>query len=272
MSTTSPDMPFPSTACIVQKNIGAKKAAAFDINASCTGFLYALHTAEMFIKNGQAQTALVVAAEVKSRFVNPEEKETAILFGDGAGAVVLQHSKSSHPLNPLIPLSKGGLKGDCGQGRISRGILGTWLYADGSNWQWIHLPAGGSRMPTSSSTIASGFNTMRMNGSKIYRVAIKTLVSMVADSLKRCGLRIEDIDIFIFHQANLRIVKQIIHRLGIPEEKVPLSLTFSGNTSSASIPITLHQVVRDRGIKEGNLVLMASFGGGLTWGTSIIRW
>ena len=250
LATTSPDMPFPSTACIVQKNINAAKAAAFDINASCSGFLYALNIAEMFLNNGQGKTALVLASEIKSRFVNPKDRETAILFGDGAGAVVLKSSNNA----------------------THKGILKTKLYAEGKNWSWIHLPAGGSRMPANYTTVNDGLHFMGMDGSKVYRIAIRTLERMVVDITKECSFTLNDIDLFIFHQANQRIVKQVIKRLGITEEKVPQSLVYYGNTSSASIPITLDQVVRERGIKEGSLVLMASFGGGLTWGASIVRW
>jgi len=251
LSTTSPDMFMPSTACLVQKNIGAKKAAAFDVNASCSGFIYSLNIAEMFIRGSQTNTALVIAAEVKSRFVDPRDKETAILFGDGAGAIVLSNE---HALSQL-----------------SAQILCTWLYADGTNWKWINLPAGGSRMPVTADTIASGLHTMQMDGSKVYRKAIKTFEGLLTDTVKRCGLTLDDIDTFIFHQANLRIIKQVISRLGIPEEKVPVTITYTGNTSSASIPITLDQLVRDGKIKKGNNVLLATFGGGLTWGAAILR-
>ena len=248
---------MPSTACIVQKNIGAKKAAAFDINASCSGFLYSLNIAEMFIRNGQADTALVIAAEVKSRFVDPGDKETAILFGDGAGAIVL---------SSVIP-AKTGIQNDA----ISLQILNTWLHADGTNWKWIHLPAGGSRMPATADTIASGLHTMQMDGSKVYRKAIMTFESLLIDTVKKCGLNLDNIDHFVFHQANLRIIKQVISRLGIPEEKVPVTITYTGNTSSASIPITLDQLVREGRIKKGDRVLMAAFGGGLTWGATILN-
>ena len=251
LSTTSPDMFMPSTACLVQRNIGAKKAAAFDVNASCSGFLYSLNIAEMFIRSGQTDTALVIAAEVKSRFVDPQDKETAILFGDGAGAIVLSNE---HALSQL-----------------SAQILCTWLYADGTNWKWINLPAGGSRMPVTADTIASGLHTMQMDGSKVYRKAIKTFEGLLTDTVKRCGLTLDDIDTFIFHQANLRIIKQVISRLGIPEEKVPVTITYNGNTSSASIPITLDQLVREGKIKKGDNVLLAAFGGGLTWGAAILR-
>jgi len=248
LSTTSQDMFMPSTACIVQRNIGAKKAAAFDINASCSGFLYALNIAEMFIRSGQTATALVIAAEVKSRFVDPKDKETAILFGDGAGAVVLSNKNS-----------------------LSLEILNTWLYADGTNWNWINLPAGGTRLPASQETIKSGLHFMHMDGSKVYRKAIKTFESLLTDTVKKCGLNLDNIDHFVFHQANLRIIKQVISRLGIPEEKVPVTITYTGNTSSASIPITLDQLVREGRIKKGDTVLMAAFGGGLTWGATILK-
>lgn len=250
LATTSPDMLFPSTACLVQKNISATKAAAFDINASCSGFLYALSIAEMFLHNGQGETAIVVASEIKSRFVNPKDRQTAILFGDGAGAVVLRSSKKA----------------------AQKGILKTRLYADGKNWNWIHLPAGGTRIPATHTTVNQGLHFMKMDGGKVYKAAIRTLERMVVDTTKECNLTLNDIDLFIFHQANLRIVKQVIKRLGINDEKVPQSLDYYGNTSSASIPITLDQAVRGSGIKDGSLILMASFGGGLTWGASIIRW
>ena len=279
LATTSPDMHSPATACLVQRNIGAQKAAAFDINASCSGFLYALNVAEMFIRSGQADTALVIASEVKSRFVNPGDRETAILFGDGAGAVVLRNSRDKNN-PPISPFRKGGLRGICGTGELNgdtgessrRNIISTRLYADGNHWNWIHLPAGGSRIPASPATIAADLHTMRMDGSKVYKAAIKTLSRMVMDIVKECGLRIDDIDHFIFHQANLRIIEQVIRRTGIPKEKVPLSLPSYGNTSSASIPITLDHAVRNGSIKEGDIVALASFGGGLTWGASIVRW
>ena len=259
LSTTAPDMPFPATACIVQKNLNINKAVAFDINASCSGFLYALNIAETFIRNGKADTALVIASEIKSRFVDPEDKETAILFGDGAGAVVLRGTKS--------PFSQGRLGGFS-----ERNIICTRLFSDGRNWKWIHLPAGGSRMPATSSTVASGLHTMEMDGGKVYRAAVTTLQQMISDILKECSLRVEDINTFVFHQANLRIIRQVQKRLGIIEDQVLLTLPFYGNTSSASIPITLDYAVREGRIKNGDMVLMASFGGGLTWGASIISW
>src|SRR3989337_545474 len=160
LSTTSPEMFMPSTACLVQRNIGAKKAAAFDVKASCSGFIYSLNIAEMFIRGSQTNTALVIAAEVKSRFVNPRDKETAILFGDGAGAGVLRGGR-------------GGF-----EQRLKGKIIGPCLYANGTHWNWIHLPAGGSRMPASPATIAADLHTMRMDGSKVYKAAIKTLSRM----------------------------------------------------------------------------------------------
>ncbi len=279
LSTTSQDMFMPSTACIVQKNIGAKKAAAFDINASCSGFLYAVSTAEMFIKSGQTNTALVIAAEVKSRFVDPKDKETAILFGDGSGAVVLSSvipakaGIQSEPISPLAdPESTLSLRERVGEAGFSAEILSTRLYADGSHWNWINLPAGGTRRPSSQETVKSGLHFMQMDGGKVYRKAIKTLEGLITDTVMRGGLTLDDIDTFIFHQANLRIIKQVITRLDIPEEKVPVTITHTGNTSSASIPITLDQLVREGRIKKGDTVLMAAFGGGLTWGASVLNW
>jgi len=260
LSTTSPDMPFPATACIVQKNIGSEKAFAFDINASCSGFLYALSIAEAFLKNGMADTALVIASEVKSKFVDPKDRQTAILFGDGAGAVVLRS----------IDSSRSSYRGE-GFKRGKR-IIRTRLHADGKNWSWIHLPAGGSKSPASPSTIASGLHTMRMDGGRVYKAAIQILGTILPAFVEESGFLMEEIDLFILHQANLRILSRVIQRAGIPAEKIPLSLTKIGNTSSASIPITLDHAVKEGRLKEGHLVVMASFGGGLTWGASILRW
>lgn len=255
LSTSSEDMFMPSTACIVQKNIGATRAASFDVNASCSGFLYALHIGEVFIRNGQAGTILVLASEVKSRFVDPRDKDTSLLFGDGAGAIVMRR----------------GLPGTAGRNNIGR-IMGTYLHTYGKEWKLIHLPAGGSRIPISFSTINNGLHTMQMDGKKLYRFAIRTMETMIIDALKRWGKKVEDIDFFIFHQANLRLLKQIMNRIQIPPDKVPASLPFYGNTSSASIPVTLHLLVKEGKIRKGITTLLASFGGGLTWGSSLIIW
>jgi len=274
LSTTAPDMPFPATACIVQKNLNINKAVAFDINASCSGFLYALNIAETFIRNGKADTALVIASEIKSRFVDPEDKETAILFGDGAGAVVLRGTNTPSSKNTSILPAKldTGVYLNRRSESSSSNIICTRLYSDGKNWKWIHLPAGGSRMPATSSTVASGLHTMEMDGGKVYRAAVTTLQQMISDILKECSLRVEDINTFVFHQANLRIIRQVQKRLGIKDDQALLTLPFYGNTSSASIPITLDHAVREGRIKNGSKILMASFGGGLTWGASIISW
>jgi len=253
VATSSQDMLMPSTACIVEKNLGIKDTIAFDINASCSGFLYALHTAYMFLKNGKTEYALVVAGEVKSKFIDPAERETSILFGDGAGGVVM----SSRP---------------SGKYKLHGRIITTRLHTMGTHWDLIHLPAGGSRQPLSMETLQKGLHTMRMDGKRVYKKAIKTMEGAILDIIKQAGLTLEDIDYFVFHQANYRLLKQVMERLHIPEKKVPMTLPFYGNTSSASIPITLHYLIGENRLASDMLVLLIAFGGGLSWGGCLIHW
>ena len=252
VATSSQDMFMPSTACMVEKNLGIRDAIAFDINASCSGFIYALHTAHMFLKNGQVDNALVVAGEVKSKFIDPANRETSILFGDGAGGVVMSSLPDTH-----------GLSGK---------IMNTRLYTHGAHWDLIHLPGGGSLQPLSSETLQKGLHTMQMDGKKVYKKAIKTMEETIVDAVKQSNLAPEDIDYFIFHQANYRLIRQLMERMHIPEERVPLSLTYCGNTSSASIPITLHFLLSEGRLRPGMITLMIAFGGGLSWGSSLILW
>jgi 3-oxoacyl-[acyl-carrier-protein] synthase-3 len=252
VATTSPDMPFPSTACIVQNNLGARRVPAFDIGASCSGFLYALHTAESFVLTGQIDRALVIASEVKSRFVNPRDPETAYLFGDGAGAVILGGAPRSQDGGPEI--------------------LWTRLYADGSHHRWIELPAGGSRLPATPQTLREGLHTMRLDGGRIFRAAVREMSRNLREGLEATGLSIPQISHFFFHQANLRILKKIAAEFLIPWDKIPMTLESYGNTSSASIPITLDESVRSGKIQRGDLLYLGTFGGGLTGGGMILRW
>jgi 3-oxoacyl-[acyl-carrier-protein] synthase-3 len=248
VATTSGDIGFASTACLLQRELKATRCPAFDVAASCTGFLYGLSMAQAFLRTGQARTVLLAATEVKSRFLDHRDPASAVLFGDGAAAVVLTSAVED------------------------RGVLDVTLRADGARWPLIHLPAGGTREPLSAETLKAGRHTMRLNGSAVFRTAVKTLESAVRDQAARFGLALEQIQYFIVHQANLRILQQVQRRLGIPQEKLPVTLTRYGNTSSSALPIALHHTVDDGRIRSGDWVLLAAFGGGVTWGTALIRW
>jgi 3-oxoacyl-[acyl-carrier-protein] synthase-3 len=248
VSTTSPDMGFASTACQVQRELKAPKCAALDLAASCTGFLYGLAIAQAFLRTGQARTVLLAAGEVKSRFIDQDDPSSAILFGDGAGAVVLT------------------------DGPPDRGVVDVSVHADGTRWPLIHLPAGGSREPMTAETVAARRHTMRLNGPAIFRAAVRTLEGTVRERVAAHGLRLDQIDHFFFHQANARILEQVRRRLGIAPERTPLTLTRYGNTSSSTLPIALHHAVAEGRLRSGQWIVLAAFGGGLTWGTALLRW
>jgi len=248
VSTTSPDTMMPSSACHLQRLLGATQAFAFDLAASCSGFLYALSVGDHLIRAGQARLVLVVAAEVKSRFLNFGERETAILFGDGAGAAVLA------------------------PGTERCGVLSVTLHADGSYADLIQIRAGGSRLPASEKTVAEALHAITMRGPSLFRVAVRHLESAVIETLKAHGLTITDVRWFFFHQANARLLEKVRERLGIPSERTASVIERYGNTSSSSLPLTLDAAVRAGQVKPDDLVLLATIGGGLTWGTALIRW
>ncbi len=248
VATTSGDMGFASTACLLQRELKVARCPAFDLAASCTGFLYGLSMAQAFLRTGQARTVLLVATEVKSRFIDQRDPASAILFGDGAAATVLTSAADD------------------------RGVLDIALHADGSRWPLIHLPAGGTREPLSADSLTAGRHAMRLAGSAVFRTAVRTLEVAVRDHASRFGLSLDQIQHFIVHQANLRILEQIRRRLAIPREKLPVTLTHYGNTSSSALPIALHQTISEGRIRSGEWVLLAAFGGGVTWGTALIRW
>jgi 3-oxoacyl-[acyl-carrier-protein] synthase III len=252
VSTTSPDMAFPSTACYVQRGLGCRGIGAFDVSASCSGFLYALSMANAMISSGQVGTCLVAASEVKSRFLDPHDPSTAMLFGDGAGAVVVRGEADRHP----IPV----------------GILGVRLHADGSRHALIRVPAGGSRMPASAETVKNGQHVLHMNGAPLFRVAVRRIEQAVHDIVKEFGLRLDDIKQVVMHQANGRILAQVADRLGVSHDRLSSVIEYSGNTSSASLPLALDAAVREGKITSGDLVLLGAFGGGLTWAAGLIRW
>jgi 3-oxoacyl-[acyl-carrier-protein] synthase III len=252
VSTTSPDSAFPSTACLVQRGLGCRGVAAFDVSASCSGFLYGLSMANAMILSGQAQTCLVAAAEVKSRFLDPADAATAVLFGDGAGAVVV--------------------RGETDRGSNGPGVLGIRLHSDGSKHELIRVPAGGSRVPASAETVARREHMLRMQGTSLFRIAVRRVEQAVLDILKEFGLRVEELNQVVLHQANGRILSNVADRLGIPADRLASVIDQFGNTSSASLPIALDAAVRAGQVRPGDMVLLGSFGGGLTWATGLVRW
>ncbi len=252
LSTTSPDTVFPSTACHVQRMLGCSAIPAFDMAASCSGFLYGLSMADAMIRSGQVKTCLVVAAEVKSRSIDPADGDTAFLFGDGAGAVVL--------------------RGEPEAGQLNQGLLGLRLRSDGAQHGLITIPSGGSRRPTTPGTVEAKGHTLRMQGAPLFRLAIKRLDQVIREIVKEFGVDIHDVAQLIVHQANGRILAQLTKRLGIPQERVCSVIGRYGNTSSASLPIALDHAVRSGRISPHDLVVLASFGGGVTWAAGLVRW
>ena len=252
VSTTSPDSAFPSTACHVQRALGAESVMAFDLSASCSGFLYGLSMADAMIRSGHIRSCLVVAAEVKSRSLDPADRETALLFGDGAGAVVLVQEESIRPQ--------------------AADILGVRLYAEGAGHGLITIPAGGSRKPSGTETVRGKDHLLRMRGSAVFRAAIRHLEQAMLELLKEFGLSTVDVRRVIAHQANARILEQLRRRLGLPREVLYSVIERYGNTSSASLPIALDCAVREQRIAAGDVVVLAAFGGGLTWATGLVRW
>lgn len=249
VATITPDFMFPSTAGQVQRLLGAHRAAAFDIEAACTGFIYALSVGELFITGGKYNKVLVIGAEVLSRFVNWEDKATCVLFGDGSGAALLVPSEDEE-----------------------RGIISTHLHSDGRMWDILMAPAGGSRMPIDERAIAQKLNTVKMKGNEVFKVAVTKLSEVVDEVLQENGLGEEDIDFLVPHQANLRIIQATAKKLKLPMEKVIITVDRHGNTSAASVPLALDEAVRSGRIKQGDRVLLEAFGGGLTWGAALVRW
>ncbi|BAM07615.1 beta-ketoacyl-ACP synthase III [Leptospirillum ferrooxidans] len=250
VATTTPDMPFPSTACLVQRDLGAGKAFAFDLNAVCSGFVYALKVADSMIKSGSAQKILVIGAEVMSRYLDWEDRTTCVLFGDGAGALVL--SASSDPR--------------------SRGVGKMALHADGAGWEMIYVPGGGSRLPASSEVVAQNLTKIRMKGAETFKMAVRTIESSIREVLALEGLTPSDIDWVIPHQANGRILGAVGQRLGISEDRFCLNIERYGNTSAASIPVALDEAVRSGRIAKGDRVVVTAFGAGVTWGSGLLTW
>jgi 3-oxoacyl-[acyl-carrier-protein] synthase-3 len=249
VATITPDMPFPSTACVLQDRLGARRAGAMDISAACSGFVYGLAVADGLIRAGTARTVLLLGAETLTKVVNWQDRNTCVLFGDGAGAVVLRADEGE------------------------RGILSTHLYADGSKGSLLILPGCGSRHPVSHAAVDAGLAKMQMNGgNEVFKLAVRAMEDAALTALKRHGLEVSDIDHLITHQANLRIISALGQRLGVPDAKVEVTIRKYGNVSAASIPIALDEAVRAGRVKAGEIVLLCAFGGGLTWASSLIRW
>ncbi len=247
VATITPDMQFPSVACFVQNAIGAKNAACFDISAACAGFIYAIGIANQFVAGGAYKNALVIGAEVLSSITDWKDRSTCVLFGDGAAAAVLTEVSSA-------------------------GILSVYLGSDGSLSDLLMLPGGGSRHPATAKTIEEGLHTIKMRGNELFKIAVNTMTRAAQTALDKAGLKYQDIDVVIPHQANARIITAVGKKLGIPEEKIYLNIEKYGNMSSASTATALCEAVKEGKIKKGDLVLLVAFGAGLVWGACVIKW
>jgi len=248
VGTVTPDMLFPSVGCMVQDKLGAKKAAAFDVSAGCTGFIYALSVANSLIRSDTYKKALVIGTENLSKITDYQDRGTCVLLGDGSGAVVLVREEGE------------------------RGIISTHLHSDGSYGNLLYQPGGGTAVPATHESIDNRLHYLKMDGNKIFKIAVKSLEDAVLETLAFNNIKDSEIDLLIPHQANLRIIQAIAKRLNLPEEKVFVNIHKYGNTSSASIPIALDEANRTGRIKEGNLLIFNAFGAGLTWGAAMVRW
>jgi len=248
VATLTPDTILPSMGCVLQEKLGAKKAVAFDLYAACSGFIYGLSIADAYIRAGMYRNILIVGAEILSRFTDWEDRSTCILFGDGAGAAVVQRYTGK------------------------RGVLSTHLHSDGALGHLIQVPGGGTQHPASHDTIRKRMHFIKMKGNETFKAAVRALEDVVQEALTHNKVKPEEIDFLIPHQANLRIIQAMAQRLNMPMEKVVLTLPKYGNTSAASIPMALDEAVRDGRIRENHLLLLEAFGGGLTWASALIRW
>jgi 3-oxoacyl-[acyl-carrier-protein] synthase-3 len=253
VATVTPDMFFPSTACIVQKKIGAMNAVCFDINAACSGFLYALQVARHFINTGNRTTALVIGAEKLSSLINWKDRNTCVLFGDGAGAVVIRRADEGLPDVP---------------GRVLSTVMGS----DGNLADLLKVPGGGSACPITAENILTSPNTIHMEGRETFKHAVTRMLQASEQALELAGLSAADVDMVIPHQANARIITAIAERLGLPPEKTFINLDKYGNTSAATIPVALDEAHRQGAIKRGDVLVLVAFGGGFTWASSVVRW
>ena len=246
-ATTTPDQILPSTGCLIQRELGATNAAGMDVFAACSGFLYGISMVESMVRTGQIRYALVVGAEVLTKYVDYTDRSTCVIFGDGAGAAVIG------------PVEEG------------KGILSTKIMSDGRYEEQLFAPGGGTKLGTSHETIDNGEHYFKMRGNELFKVAVRSMASISKEMLEKAGYTADDVDMVVPHQANQRITDAVRSRLKVPEEKVYSNIARHGNTSSASIPIALDECIQEGKIKEGDLVLLTAFGGGVTWGGTVVR-
>ena len=252
VGTATPDMPFPSTACLVQKNIGAPPVISFDVSAGCTGFLYALAVAESFVAKGY-DNILVIGVDLLSRITDYTDRTTCVLFGDAAGAVIVKRDEKT-------------------DGNGASAILASYFAADGSSWRLLHQPAGGSRMPASMETVAQRLHVIKMQGNEVFKLAVRAMSEAAVKTLKAAHVNPSDVKLLIPHQANIRIIEACAKRLHLPMDRVLVNIDRYGNTSTASIPLALDEAVQTGRIARGDLVLMVAFGAGFTWGGFLFKY
>ncbi|TAK06916.1 ketoacyl-ACP synthase III [bacterium] len=248
VGTVTPDYPFPSSACVLEDMLGARKVFSFDVNAACSGFLNALAVADSFIRTGMVRNTLVVGSDALSRLLNWKDRATCILFGDGAGAVVVGASHDG-----------------------AHGILSTKLRTDGSYVKTLYVPAGGSLKPASLESVRKNEHTITMNGKEVFKVAVRSMEEISREALDEAGVDVDEVSLIIPHQANLRIITALAERLSVPMSKVMVNLDRYGNTSAASVPVALDEARREGRIRHGDIVLLNAFGAGFAWGAAVIR-
>jgi 3-oxoacyl-[acyl-carrier-protein] synthase-3 len=249
VATVTPDMMFPSTACIVQDKIGARNAWSFDLSGACSGFLYAMATGAQFVQTGMYKKVLVVGTDVMSSILNFEDRSTCVLFGDGAGAILLEPTE-----DPDV------------------GIIDFLLHSDGAGGKFLYMPAGGSLHPASHETIDKKMHYVHQDGRNVFKHAVKLITEVSRDILERNGYTADDVNLLIPHQANLRIIQSSLERLGLSPDRVVINIDRYANTTAATIPIGLTEAHQQGRIKKGDLLLLASFGAGFTWGSVLLRW
>ncbi|MEK7749517.1 MAG: beta-ketoacyl-ACP synthase III [Planctomycetota bacterium] len=247
-STITPDHIFPSTSCYIQQKIGATRACAFDILAACAGFIYAMSIGQSFINSGAMKTVLVVGAECLSKITDYTDRATCVLFGDGAGAVIIQRDPVKHE------------------------ILSSNLAADGSEADVLIMPGGGARNPASLESVQQRLHYIQFKGKEVFKLAINNITNLILETTRENGLALNDIDLIIPHQSNLRIIEATMEKLWLPMEKAFVNIDKYGNTSSASVPIAIDEARKEGRLHKGDIVMLVAFGGGLTWGSSLIRW
>jgi 3-oxoacyl-[acyl-carrier-protein] synthase-3 len=248
VATITPDMPFPNTACLVQRKLGARRCAAFDVEAACSGFIYALEIGQQFITSRTYDTVLVIGAEKLSSIVDWTDRNTCVLFGDGAGAAILQNRPDSH------------------------GLLTAVMGADGNNADLLYMPGGGSKCPATADSVAARQHFLRMTGKETFKNAVQAMYGAAKEALKQCELDVSQVKCIIPHQANQRIIDAVGERLGAKPEQLFVNLDRYGNTSAASVAIALDEAVQSGRVQRGDLILIVAFGAGLTWGAAVIEW